>query len=764
MLLIIHHLVIDAVSWRILLEDFSDMYRALCDGKELQPRSKTTSYKEWGNVLYRYADSYSSRKEFDYCNRKMNRPYVSLKKKTGQYREQGHQEFYECSYTKVTLEKRKLSQNAFGTNQMELLMAAFLKTLGEIFEKGEYCIGLEGHGREQLEADLDTTRTVGWFTVQFPMDFQIKASDEWDDLLIGVKEKLRGVLKNGIGYGILKYILSQDESSYALDLKPEIIFNYLGEFDTANNEKNGIKVLDYDYGQGVSEKQNMSHVLELNLLDADGELHLSIVYDSHDIERESMMKLVDEFEKNIEDLAEYCCAKTEPVLTPADFHNKSITRGELKRVLEKHFGNVEKIMDMTPMQYGMLFDYRLNEDSQTYFEQVILHLKGTVDEKRLRASIQYMIQKNEALRTCFEYKVFEKPQQVVLKEFEMDFSVIDLEDSAEEEKALQQIYEQDRNHNFNLCDQVPMRMKLIRIRADEYRLVWSFHHILMDGWCIDLLVKDIADSYLHLLEGKECPEPVSINCQEYQNWLAEQDKTAMLDYWKNYLKGFSEIVDTRKDKGISNQIIDRKERNFMVSESCKKRLDDVCREADVTLANLMQAAWAMILGKYFDQKDIVFGIIVSGRNVDVKNIDSMVALFINTLPLRVQIAKNSTILDIASAIKEDVERHNKNSAVTLSEIQSVAEISGELFDNIFSFENYANYDRFRERLMDEKLGFKVDGVEEFEQTSFNLTIVVEPLNNEIRIKIIYNANTCNESFVDEVEFFCEQAAGAGSGE
>ena len=149
------------------------------------------------------------------------------------------------------------------------------------------------------------------------------------------------------------------------------------------------------------------------------------------------------------------------------------------------------------------------------------------------------------------------------------------------------------------------------------------------------------------------------------------------------------------------------------------------------MANLMQAAWAIILSKYFDLKDIVFGIIVSGRNANVTNIDSMVGLFINTLPLRVQVEKSSTILEVAAKIKEDVERHNQNAAITLSEIQSAAEMSGELFDNIFSFENYANYDRFRERLIGERLGFKLDGVEEFEQTSFNLTIVVEPLDNEI---------------------------------
>lgn len=753
LVLIIHHLVVDAVSWRILIEDFSEMYQNLCDGNEIQLRSKSTSFQKWGDLLYQYAKSYQAKKEYDYWNRKVERPYVSLKKgENSPVKKNGMQAVYECQLANISSEKRKKSNNAFGTNQAELLMAAFLRTLGERFGEGDYCIGLEGHGREQLGLNVDTARTVGWFTAQFPMDFQVRISEKWDELLIGVKEKMRSVPKNGIGYGILKYIASQDEPDLSLELKPEIIFNYLGEF-SKSNEKDGIEIVDYDYGQTVSENQNINHVLEINMMEADGILQLSIVYDSNEIECVKIKELVDLFENNINLISEYCCAKEQTVLTPADFHNESITVKELSRILAKHSGNIEKIMDMTPMQYGMLFDYRLNEDSQSYFEQVVLHLKGKVDKEILKASFQYIIQKNEALRTCFEYKEFEKPLQIVLKEFNMDFSFMDMENEGEQDQILHRFYEKDRNHKFDLCDQVPMRMTLIRVSKDEYRLVWSFHHILMDGWCIDLLVKDIADCYMHLLEGKECKEPISINCQEYQNWLAEQDRGAMLNYWENYLKGFSEIVNTGKVKSDTSQVIDRKELNFTIQGPCKKGLDDICQNENITLANLMQAAWAIILSKYFDLKDIVFGIIVSGRNANVTNIDSMVGLFINTLPLRVQVEKSSTILEVAAKIKEDVERHNQNAAITLSEIQSAAEMSGELFDNIFSFENYANYDRFRERLIGERLGFKLDGVEEFEQTSFNLTIVVEPLDNEIRVKVIYNAITCNESFVDEVEHF-----------
>ncbi len=753
LVLILHHLIVDAVSWRILIEDFSEMYQNLCNGNEIQLRGKSTSFQKWGDLLYQYAVSYQAKKEYSYWKKKMGLSYVSIKRgenNISKFSEQ--QSAYECQLESVSLEKRKKTDNAFGTNQMELLLTAFLRTLGEQYGDGVYCVGLEGHGRETLGLNIDTTRTVGWFTAQFPMDFNVQISEEWDSFLIGVKEKMRKVPKNGIGYGILRYITVQEEPDLSLDINPEIIFNYLGEF-SKYYEKDGIEILDYDYGQTVSVKQNTNHVLEFNLMEVDGILQLSIEYNNNEIENAEIKELVDLFENNINLLSEYCCAKEQTVLTPADFHNENITVRELNRILAKHYWNIEKIIDMTPMQYGMLFDYRLNEDSHTYFEQVILHLQGAVDKELLKASFQYIIQKNEALRTCFEYRVFEKPQQIILKEFVMDFSYIDMENECEQEYALHQFYEKDRNEKFDLCDKVPMRMALIRISRDEYRLVWSFHHILMDGWCIDLLVKDIIDSYIHLMEGKECKEPTSINCQGYQNWLAEQDREAMLEYWKNYLKGFSEVVNTKKEKSNANQVIDRKELNFTIQGACIKCLDDICQSENITLANLMQAAWAIILSKYYDQKDIVFGIIVSGRNINVKNIDNMVGLFINTLPLRVSVEKSSTILEVATRIKEDVERHNQNSSITLSEIQSVSEISGELFDNIFSFENYANYNRFKERLKDERLGFKLDYVEEFEQTSYNLTIVVEPLKNEINVKIIYNALTCNNRFVNEVEQF-----------
>ncbi len=762
LVLIIHHLAVDAVSWRILLEDFSEMYQELCDGKEVQLRSKTTSFRKWADLLYQYSKTYAVQKEFDYWNRKVNRSYVSLRSANGSAGMNGKQAGYDCQLTAVSPEKKRLTNQAFGTNQAEFLMAAFLKSLGETFGDGDYCIGLEGHGREQLGVDADVTRTVGWFTAQYPMDFQVQSSGKWDDLLIGVKEKLRGVPKKGVGYGILKYTTAQDDPAFALELKPEIIFNYLGDF-SRSAEKSNIDIVDFDYGQTVSDNQRMDHVLEINLLETDGMLQLSIVYDSNEIESAQIKAFTESFANNVNLLTEFCCQVDHTVLTPSDFSNESITVKELKSALDKHSGNIEKIMDMTPMQLGMLFDYRLNEKSQTYFEQVVLHLKGNVDKERLKMSFQYIIQKNEALRTCFEYKIFEKPQQIVLKEYSMASSFIDMRGTADQDHVLKKFYEDDRSDNFNLCDQVPMRMTLIQVSDDDYRLIWSFHHILMDGWCIDLLVKDIADCYLLLSEGKKMQEPMSVNCQVYHNWLAEQNRKEMLEYWKNYLKGFSEIVSTQKDEFHNRELVERKELNFIIPEAFKKELDDYCQRESITLANLMQAVWAIVLGKYFNRSDIVFGIIVSGRNVNVPNIDKMVGLFINTLPLRIHVEENTTINEIARKIKDDVERHNLNSAVTLSEIQAAAEISGELFDNIFSFENYANYDRFRERLMDERLEFKLNGVEEFEQTSFNLTVVVEPSEKEIRVKIIYNASTCNESFADGIQQFMtslvEQIAG-----
>jgi iturin family lipopeptide synthetase A len=750
LVIIIHHLVVDGVSWRIILEDFCSLYTGQCNQLEVMLQGKTTSFQRFGEIQRELANSYKIKNQYKYWNQILSVPCVSIRKRELVMDTINQQRVCEKAIRIEKKEKVKAGK-AYRTVFYELLLAAFIKAIGKKFGDGKYLLDLEAHGREEIERSIDLSRTVGWFTVQYPFLAGYEEKMSREHLLIEVKENMRKVPEHGIGFGILKY-LSSDCGRQEWNKKPEIVFNYLGEFDSSL-ASDSIEVADYDYGETVSGSQKRHHVLECNVLEQNDNVMVSILYNKSEFLEEEMMLLTEEFTEEIEQFVKQLTDRKESKMTPSDYGNNSITMEELRKANEKYKNGIEKLYDLTPMQLGMLYDYRLNQNTHTYFEQVILHLQGLVDKKLMEESFQHISNKHTALRTTFENKLFEIPQQVILKDYAIDFSNLNYSGKLLKKEALEEFCEKDKQIGFKLDEKVPMRVTLFQFAEEDYYLVWSFHHILMDGWCINILVSDLVEYYLSGKSGEKCKLEKSSGYESYQNWLSCQDKDAAICYWRDYLKDYEKLIWTGNTGKEPSPGFERGDYYFSIAQDRRTGLLEFCRNQMVTLANTFQAIWAVILNKYFKQNDIVFGIIVSGRNAEIEGIEDTVGLFINTLPIRIRIEDDCSLVELSKKIERDIEEHNRFSFISLAELKAESKIPGELFDNILSFENYANYGNYNTLLSQEHLGFKLESVNEFEQTNFNLTIVVEPKEDEIGVHVIYNQQDCNNEFRYSIEKF-----------
>ncbi len=747
----IHHLVIDGISWRILLEDLTTAYEAVVYGSgECSLPKKTSSFKEWAKALHQYAKSYQVEQEIDYWRKMLQHDYIPLLKEEIPYGFVRDEKKYDME---ITLDESKEIlyeiNKAYGTNTQEIVFSAFARALMRTFGQKDYLIDLESHGREEIDSRVNVVRTVGWFTVQYPIGIFQDELQNIRDAIINVKEKFRRVPKNGIGYGLLKYLNKIDDLPEA---NSDIVFNFLGQV-SKGKESDEIQVVEFNYGKTCSENQARHHLIEFDVIVEDDILKTSITYSGEVIHETVICSMANTFLEELGTIKHHCKEQREMIKTPADYQNGAISMEELQSVLKKYDNNVEKIYELTPMQKGMVFDYRMNPKESTYFEQIVLELEGQVDEKLLEKSFQIIIDRNDALRTCYNYEECCQPQQIVLKNYTLKIEVLDITNIKENpENFLQKFCADDITNGFSTLAEVPMRMYILKDKNSINHLVWSFHHIMMDGWCIDLILEELIEIYSGMRRGNTIQLPEAPSYSEYINWIKSKNEKAAFAYWKEYLKGYEEVCQTKLSAADGKNEFKREECRFTIDHSYIQALTKIAENSKITMATLFQTLWGVLLGKYSGKNEIVYGVVVSGRNPEIKDVERVVGLFINTLPIKIQLYYEASFIDIAKRVQTNMEKGNEYSYLSLAQIQSLSQIKGELFDNMLSFENYANYNNYHNRLaQQEKLGFKLNKVTEFEQTHFNLTFIIEPREQCYEVNLIYNSNTCDRKLIHSVE-------------
>ncbi|AHD05618.1 putative non-ribosomal peptide ligase domain protein [Paenibacillus larvae subsp. larvae DSM 25430] len=419
--------------------------------------------------------------------------------------------------------------------------------------------------------------------------------------------------------------------------------------------------------------------------------------------------------------------------------------------------NIQDIYKMAPTQEGMYFHYLLDKSSLAYLEQTTYRLHGDLDITRVKQSLEELFKRYDILRTVFNHEKADLPLQVVLKEREVDFFFQDLRhipDEKERERYMNEYKEYDKNRKFDLNKDVMMRVAVFRIGEQDYVFIWTSHHILMDGWCVEILVSDFFDIYNRLLINRPCHlEPVK-QYRTYIEWLEEQDPEKAKTFWKNYLYGFEEMTAVPKLKrGTSANLPYKKEEvKLDLSEQQTSALGSLAAKHQVTLSTVMKAAWSIVLAKYNQKREVVFGGVVSGRPGELDGVEQMVGLFINIIPVRVAVENDMKLSYLLQRVQTDMAESEPFHYFSLASIQAGSGLKQNLFDHIMVFENYPLAERLgqaahpSEESEECEAHYVITDVQSFEQTNYDFNIIIAP-GESMYVQFDFNGHVYDKTMV-----------------
>ena len=404
--------------------------------------------------------------------------------------------------------------------------------------------------------------------------------------------------------------------------------------------------------------------------------------------------------------------------------------------------NIQDTYPLTPMQEGLLFHSLYAPTSGVYITQVTATLRNLKTEALERAW-QQVVDRHSILRTAFVWKNLEKPVQVVGRQVGVPFERQDWRGlpAMEQEERFQAYLEADRNRGFEFSRAPLMRVALFQVADDAYRLVWSHHHILLDGWSLRLLIKEVFTIYEGLCRGGDVTLPPARPYRDYIAWFQQQDVSEAEKFWRQALKGFSaptSLGQARANGSGGGQETGHDEQRIVLSVTTSVALQTLAQQHKLTLNTLVQGALALLTSHYSGEADVAFGSVVSGRPPELPGIESMVGLFVNTLPTRAQVSPWTSLLAWLKQLQEQQVEIRGYEYSPLVKVQGWSDLprGASLFDTLYAFENYPADPFAAERSME----LEVSDFRVYERDNYPLTFFSRP-GTPLNLKVIYDCGS-----------------------
>lgn len=404
--------------------------------------------------------------------------------------------------------------------------------------------------------------------------------------------------------------------------------------------------------------------------------------------------------------------------------------------ISKHM--VEDLYALTPVQQGMLFHYLKNPDSGEYLEQLSFRLKGAICIETVNKAWAYVAVCNEALRTVFRWDKLELPVQIVLRDFEVPINIVSLKEKGEDEaeQLLNEILEEDYSRGVDIS-QNPFRITLVEMPKNVFEMIITNHHILLDGWSNGIIIKEFIEAYESIRNGKELITKNKMKIKEFIMWLQKLNREEQSDYWNRYLKGYEQRAAVPVYTGSRPHTRGFLEYSAIIDSCLTDGIKKVCQQAQVTEATFINTAWGILLHKYNNTRDAVFGTTISGRNAKIAGIEEAVGLYINTLPLRIRAEAYERTEDVLKRIEKEIREREGYENIPLVEIQGISETgTGEnLFDTLLVIENYP----IDQMLKQNNRSFDLEINRVKEATNYDVTVGVM-LGESVGLTVIYRGS------------------------
>lgn len=410
--------------------------------------------------------------------------------------------------------------------------------------------------------------------------------------------------------------------------------------------------------------------------------------------------------------------------------------------------NVESISALAAMQKGMFFSYSVDTDSDAYVEQFDFTGSGTLDADLLRTALAALSRHYSVLRTIFSFRNTDEPYQVVLKEWSPPLDELDFGDRLDTDKAVAEFKAADRARGFILDQDVLLRATLIRVAEQRWRLIITFHHIILDGWSLGPLFGTLFGYYDELARtGSIQQQHEAHPYREYIGWYERQHTEAARRHWAGVLDGYEQPVALPTDPRAAGYA--GATHSFTLPDDLHAQLKRFVQQERVTPSAVFQAAWGVVLQKFAYTDDVVFGSVVSGRSIDLDGVEDMLGLFVNTQPVRVTTPAGGDFVGLCRAAQDSYRLANPYEYYPLHEIQTATPLKGALLDHVVAFENYPLSAQLRAFGSDGS-GPRFEGVEVFERTNYDLHVVVNP-EPDFTVTFTYNVNRYSPDLMATLE-------------
>ena len=714
-LIAVHHLAMDGVSWRILLDDLQLAYEQRRRGDAIVLPEAATSYVEWADALTaRAAAMAGDAAHWTAGARGQVSPLSSADRAADVV---GAAVNVEVVFDRETTSALLgVCARTYDAGATELLLASAGVACARAFGQHRLLVDLETHGREY--PDLDLTRTVGWFTSTFPvlMNVPDEAQTAPHDLIRDVKGQLQSAPAHAQSYGLLRFCV--DDSPLAALPRAEVLFNYHGRVDR-DVASDWTPSLDAD-GAARSLRQRREYLVEINGLVSGGELRVVMTYGARVVTPEQASALARAFRAAVDGLV----------------------TGSRSR---------EESYDLSPAQHGMLFHSLLAPASQVYFNQLTCVLTSDLDVTAFQSAWQAAADRHAALRTSFHWQGRPRPTQVVASKAEAPWTIHDWTGltADDQERRWRRELDEDRARPFDLSSPPLMRFGLSRIAPRTYWFRWSQHHLLLDGWSSAIVLNDVLAAYEIACGAPATMPPLPRPFRDHVDWLRRQDPAGAERFWRGELAGFTSATPLVLGAPELDGVVEPSK--FAEAESAlpsaqAEAIRSFCGTQRLTLNTLFQAVWALLLARYSGESDVVFGSIVSGRPSALAGSDAMVGVFINTIPVRVRMDANGALGPWVRDLQRANGEREAYSYCSLADVQRWSDVDAgaTLFESLFIFENYP----VAEASAGERL-LAVGDVRAFEPNNYPLTFVVTP-GARIGLKVMYDEGRFDRATVDRM--------------
>ncbi|HKX28592.1 MAG TPA: amino acid adenylation domain-containing protein [Blastocatellia bacterium] len=748
-LIVVHHLVIDGVSWRILLNDLERGYQQAVRGEAIRFGTRTTSYQRWAERLIEEAQSERSKQEAGYWLASAGeRPSGIPVDDRGINSEASSRTIVVSLSEEETEGLLQEIPKVYKAQIHEVLLGAAARAVGRWSGDPSVLIEVEGHGREEIFGGVDLTRTMGWFTVCYPVRLEASGenSAEW---LRRVKEPIRESGRRGIYYGMLKYL--NREPAVREQLRgwsgAEISFNYLGQLDLILSKDSRFKEAKESPGSGRSGKEQRPYLIEINGKVSGGRLRLEWTYSENLHRPETIEALAAAMVAALRAAVTEARSAGERPFTPSDFPLARLDQGRLERLIGTG-EDLEDLYGLSPLQKAMLFHTLSGLNSQALLIQLSCTLRGELDLPAFKQAWQRLVERHAILRTGFEQQELEHPVQMVRRNAKLPIEILDWRSIPEPRQAseFESLLAADREREFDLSNPPLMRLRLVRVAEDRYRLIWSHHHLLLDGWSAPLILQEVFSLYEGFRRGEEPSLKERTHYREYIGWLKRQDSEKAEAFWRERLKGFARPIQLWVDRG--DRVIREegfRDRQVKMCEGATARLQAAAKRAHLTINTILQGAWGLLLSRSAGEMDVVFGTTVSGRPADLPGGESIIGPLINTLPVRMKIPAQSSVGAWMSEIQRDQSEYGQYASSSLMEQYSEVPLGTPLYESILIYENYptAGIEERRE------LSLEVSEVATPVRTKYPLTIVSGP-GSELSISMAYDSKRLDQPTIDRL--------------